>query len=94
MISFAKKEKIQATLIHPGEEKFPCRDVTGTRIATTLGDAQTKRLRWVTRCLSLRSARSWTPALSPVSTLVCASTGRLGAAWPGWGSVAGARVEL
>lgn len=29
MISFAKKEKIQATLIHPGEEKFPCRDVTG-----------------------------------------------------------------
>lgn len=61
-----------------------------TRVATTLGDAQTKRLRWVTRCLSLRSARSWTP----VSTPVCASTGSLGAAWPGWGSVAGARVEL
>lgn len=28
-ISFAKKEKIQATLIHPGKEKFPCRDETG-----------------------------------------------------------------
>lgn len=29
MISFAKREKIQATLIHPGKEKFPCRDEIG-----------------------------------------------------------------
>ena len=30
MISFAKREKIQGTLIHPGKEKFPCRDETGS----------------------------------------------------------------
>lgn len=29
MISFPEREKIQATLIHPGKEKFPCRDETG-----------------------------------------------------------------
>lgn len=29
MLSFAKKEKIQATLIHLEQEKFPCSDETG-----------------------------------------------------------------
>lgn len=95
MISFAKREKIQATLIQTGKEKFPCRDETGDAGrhhprrrpdgTPEVGD----QMFVPSQCSVLDSS-----VLSPVSTQVCASTGRLGAAWPGWGLMAGARVEL
>lgn len=84
MISFAKREKIQATLIQIGKEKFPCRDETGDAGrhhprrrpdgTPEVGD----QMFVPSQCSVLDSS-----VLSPVSTQVCASTGRLGAAWPG-----------
>jgi hypothetical protein len=92
-ISFAKKEKIQATLIHPEKKKFPCSAETGDagrhhprRRPDEMPEAGGQMF------VPSQSSLLGSSALSPVSTEARANTSRLRAAWPGSGSAAGVRV--
>lgn len=88
MISFAKKEKSQATLIHPEKEKFPCSAETGE------AGRHHRRRRPVGKLeVDFQMPVPSQSSLLDSSALAHLSTGRLRASWPGSSSVAGERVE-